>query len=234
VTAEARIPLSRERILRAALALADTDGADALTMRRLGDELGYEAMSLYRHVANKDDLLDGMLDLVLAEWEPPDAQADWQDAIRSSARSVHEALRRHPWAAQLLVSGHIRPARLAYMDSLLGTLRENGFDADRAYHVYHLLDGFIFGFTLWEIAYSSAPLDEESAERLMQSIPWEEYPHLAEHSRQHMTEGPHREVSSFDVGLDLILGGLASRARERSVRHSTDGTQGSVQPLVEE
>ncbi len=212
--AEARIPLNRERILQAALALADADGAEALTMRRLGDELGYEAMSLYRHVANKDDLLAGMLDLVLAEWAPPDAQADWKEAIRVSARSVHEALRRHRWAAQLLMTGgHIPPARLAYMDRLLGTLRENGFDADSAYHLYHLLDGYIFGFTLWEIAYTGTPLDAETVTRLMESVPWEQYPHLAEHRDQHLTEGPHREVSSFDVGLDLILDGLAvSRA----------------------
>jgi AcrR family transcriptional regulator len=213
MTTQARLPLSRDRILQAALRLADESGADAVTMRRLGEELGFEAMSLYRHVANKKDLFDGMLDLVLAEWQPPDADGDWSAAIRTSAQSVHDALRRHRWAAQLLMTGdHIRPARMRYMDQLLGRLRDAGFDPDATYSVYHLLDGYIFGFSLWEIAYTSFPLDAEAVTRLMQSIPWDEYPQLAEHRDQHMTEGPHREVSAFDVGLDLILDGLRSSA----------------------
>jgi AcrR family transcriptional regulator len=211
MTTRARVPLSRDRILQAALRLADESGADAVTMRRLGEELGFEAMSLYRHVANKKGLFDGMLDLVLAEWQPPDADGDWSAAIRTSARSVHDALRRHRWAAQLLMTGeHLRPARMRYMDQLLGRLRDAGFDPDATYSVYHLLDGYIFGFSLWEIAYTSFPLDAEAVTRLMQSIPWDEYPRLAEHRDQHMSEGAHREVSAFDVGLDLILDGLRS------------------------
>src|SRR6185436_4284211 len=123
MTQEPRIPLSRDRILRAGLELADGSGVEALTMRRLGDELGFEAMSLYRHVANKDDLLDGMLDLVLEEWQLPGGEGEWIETIRTTARSVHDALRRHRWAAGLLMTGsHIRPTRLRYMDSLLGTL----------------------------------------------------------------------------------------------------------------
>ncbi len=211
---EARIPLSRARILDAALALADESGVEALTMRRLGEELGFEAMSLYRHVANKDDLLDGMLDLVLAEWELPDDPGDWTEAIRRSASSVHDALRRHRWSAQLLMTGsHIRPMRLRYMDSLLGRLGDAGFDPETTYHVYHLLDGYIFGFTLWEIAYSTIPVDAEVVSRLMRTIPWEEYPHLTAHRDQHTEDGPHREVSAFEVGLDLILDGLRERPR---------------------
>lgn len=209
---EARIPLSRDRVLRAALELADESGAEALTMRRLGEELGFEAMSLYRHVANKKDLLDGMLDLVLAEWQLPEGEGDWIGAIRTSARSVHDALRRHRWAAQLLMTGdHVRPARLRYMDALLARLRDAGFDADTTYHVYHLLDGYIFGFSLWEIAYTTIPLDAEVVSKLMQTIPWDEYPHLAEHRDQHLSEGPHRDVSAFEVGLDVILHGLRQR-----------------------
>ena len=209
MSASPRIPLSRDRILQAGLELADTAGVESLTMRRLGDELGYEAMSLYRHVANKGDLLDGMLDLVLTEWQPPDGRSAWPEAIRTSALSVHDALRRHRWAAQLLMSGsHIRPARLEYMDRLLACLREAGFDADTTYHVYHLLDGYIFGFTLWEIAYTSIPLDDEAVTRLMQSIPWNLYPDLSGHKDQHLAEGPHREANAFEVGLDLILEGL--------------------------
>ena len=209
---EARTPLTRDRILHAALDLADGSGIETVTMRRLGEELGFEAMSLYRHVANKNDLLDGMLDLVLAEWQLPDGQGDWREAIRTSALSVHDALRRHRWAAQLLMTGtHLRPARLRYMERLLGRLRDAGFDAETTYHVYHLLDGYIFGFSLWEIAYTAIPLDAEVVSRLMQTIPWDEYAHLAAHRDQHMSDGPHREVSAFEVGLDLILGGLEKR-----------------------
>jgi AcrR family transcriptional regulator len=178
-------------------------------MRRLGKELGFEAMSLYRHVANKKDLHDGMLDLVLSEWELPAAGGEWTDAIRTSARSVHDALRRHPWAARLLMTGrHVRPARLRYMDGLLGRLREAGFDADATYHVYHLLDGYIFGFALWEIAYTTIPSDPEVVSKVTRTIPWDEYPRLAEHRDQHLAEGPHQDVSAFEVGLDLILEGL--------------------------
>jgi len=172
--------------------------------------LGFEAMSLYRHVANKDDLLDGMLDLVLAEWELPDSSGDWADAIRTSARSVHDALRRHPWAAPLLMSGsHVRPARLGYMEFLLRKLHDAGFDADARYHVYHLLDGYISGFSLWEIAHTATAVDLKALmSKVMRSIPWDEYPHLTEHRDQHMEDGPHREVNAFEVGLDLILDGL--------------------------
>ena len=208
----AREPLTRDRILRASVELADAEGVEALTMRRLGDELGFEAMSLYRHVANKQDLLDGMLDLVLEEWELPAPEVVWDEAIRTSSHSVHAGLRRHRWAAQLLMSGpRVRPARLRYMEHLLSRLHDAGFDADTTYHVYHLLDGFIFGFTLWEIAYTAIPIDADAAQQLMQSIPWDAYPRLAEHRDQHMTDGPHSEVSAFDVGLDLILDGLRTR-----------------------
>src|SRR3954467_10658467 len=155
---QARTPLNRDRILRAGLELADASGVEALTMRRLGDELGFEAMSLYRHVTNKHDLLDGMLDLVLAEWQLPGAAGAWPEGIRASARSVHDALRRHPWSAQLLMTGsHLRAARLQPLDRLLGALRPSGLHADSASHVYHLLDGYTFGFTLWEGAYAAQP-----------------------------------------------------------------------------
>jgi AcrR family transcriptional regulator len=209
MTVEPRARLSRDRVLRAAVDLADHSGVEAVTMRRLGEELGFEAMSLYRHVANKDDLLDGMLDLVLAEWKLPDGEEEWTEAIRMTARSVHDGLRRHPWAARLLTTGAgIRPARLRYMEYLLGVLRGAGFDADNTYHLYHLVDGHIFGFSLWEIAYTTAASDTEAAATLMRAVPWDEYPQLAEHRDQHMSDGGHQEVSAFEVGLDMILDGL--------------------------
>src|SRR5947208_11386652 len=130
-TSRPRLPLSRDRILRAALELADAGGIDSISMRKLGQALGFEAMSLYNYVANKDDVLDGMLDLVLAESEPPSPSGSWRDTIREFAISIHESLRRHRWAAGLLMSpSRIRPARLRHMDSLLGRLREAGFSAE--------------------------------------------------------------------------------------------------------
>lgn len=207
---QTRVPLDRERILRAALAITDEAGIEALTMRRLGAELGFEGMSLYHHVASKDDLLDGMLDLVLDETQPPAASEPWDAAIRASALSVHEALRRHPWACRLLMSAaRIRPARLRYMDSLLERLHDAGFDADLTYNAYHVLDAHIFGFSLWLAAYT---YDTEQAAALAASlddfIPPGEYPHLNEHARQHMSEGPHHDVDAFALGLDLLLDGL--------------------------
>jgi len=204
---ETRLPLNRDRILRAALELADEKGIDAVTMRKLGQLLGFEAMSLYNHVANKVDLLDGILDLVLAETEPPAPEGDWDEAVRASAISIHAALRRHPWSSSLLMTGSIRPARLRYMDSLLGRLRKAGFSAETTYAVYHLLDGHIFGFALWEASYN---LTAEDAEKLAASVMpmLADYPYLREHGDQHMTEGPHQEVSAFELGLDLILDGL--------------------------
>lgn len=206
-----RTPLTRDRILASALALADEHGVDAVTMRRLGDELGYEAMSLYRHVANKDDLLDGMLDLVLAEFEPPAADEPWDAAIRRSAISVHESLQRHPWAIGLLMTPqHVRPPRVAYMDALLGRLRDAGFSAETTYTAYHVLDAHIFGFSLWHTTYERASsMPREVVEKLMREIPFDDYPHLREHRDQHVAEGSHREVDAFAFGLDMILAGLA-------------------------
>jgi AcrR family transcriptional regulator len=204
---EPRAPLSRERILRAALELADESGIESVTMRKLGQVLGYEAMSLYNHVANKDDLLDGILDLVLAETEPPADNSEWDAAIRASAISVHEALQRHPWSSNLVMAGRIRPARMDYMDALLGCLRQAGFAAETTYTVYHVLDAHIFGFALWERGHTFTPVDaEELAASVLPLL--EHLPHLREHAEQHVTEGPHRHVSAFDFGLDLILEGL--------------------------
>jgi AcrR family transcriptional regulator len=214
---EARLPLSRDRILRAALELADESGIESLTMRKLGQALGFEAMSLYNYVASKDDLLDGILDLVLAESEPPSTAGDWDAAIRSSAISVHEALVRHTWAATLVMSpGHIRPARLRYMDLLLGRLREAGFSAEETYHAYHVLDAHIFGFSLWQASHTfdAAAVSDMTAE-FERMIPADEYPYLHEHGRQHLDADLQYDVSAFDLGLDLILEGLKNMLAAR-------------------
>ncbi len=210
VNNQPRIPLSRERILRAALDLADKGGIESVTMRKLGQTLGFEAMSLYNHVSNKDDLLDGILDLVLDETKQPAAGEAWDVAIRKSAVSVYEALRRHSWACALLMSpDHVRPARLGAMDSLLGALRDAGFSAETTYHAYHVLDGYILGFSFWHSSHTYTPAEmSDLVERFSRMISPDVYPHLYEHAQQHLTDGPHREVSAFEFGLDLILDGL--------------------------
>jgi AcrR family transcriptional regulator len=215
IQTEPRLPLSRDRILQAALVLADEGGIESLTMRKLGQTLGFEAMSLYNYVANKDDLLDGILDLVLAETEPPSPDGDWRTAVRSSAISVHDALTRHPWACPLLMSpGHVRPARLRYMDLLLGRLRDTGFSADTTYHAYHVLDAHIYGFSLWQAnhSYNATQVADMVAE-FARMIPVDLYPYLHEHGEQHLTAGSHRDVSAFEFGLDFILDGLESIRR---------------------
>src|SRR5215467_3732189 len=205
-----RRPLSRERILAAALELVDEQGIDALSMRKLGQALGgYEAMSLYNHVANKNDLLDGILDLVLAEMDPPDPKGGLP-AIRTSALSAHEALKRHPWAASMLMSpSGIRPARIAYMEALLAALRGTGLSADTTYHAYHVLEAHIIGFSLWASTHGKLPEHIEDARAWFEEmIPVERLPYLHEHGLQHLEDGPHQDVSAFEFALDLLLVGL--------------------------
>ena len=203
---EPRLPLSRERVLRAAIALADAGGIEALTMRKLAQELGVEAMSLYHHVAKKEDILDGIVDLVLQEIESPARGTDWKSALRRSAISAHDVLVRHPWACHLMTSTGVSPARLGYMESVLATLREGGFSADLTHHAYHALDSHITGFTLWQVGFpDNLP---ELAATFLRELRLEEYPYLAEHAEQHLMESSHEGEGEFAFGLDLILDGL--------------------------
>jgi AcrR family transcriptional regulator len=208
--ATTRAPLNRDRILQCALELVDEQGLGALTMRRLGQLLGFEAMSLYNYVANKDDVIDGMLELVLAESELQRTAEDWASAVRKTAISVHAALGRHRWAArELLAYGRIRPARLAYMESLLAQLREGGLPAETTFVAYHVLDAHIFGFSLWEGSHSFTEEQAEAMSGLFERlITPEQFPYLREHGQQHFDEGPHHEANSFEFGLDLIIEGL--------------------------
>jgi AcrR family transcriptional regulator len=204
-----RKPLSRERILDTALVLVDEEGIEALSMRKLGQTLGYEAMSLYNHVANKDDLLAGILDLVLAEMEPPEPAGGFP-AIRTSALSAHAALRRHPWAASMLMSPRaIRPARINYMEALLASLRGAGLSAETTYHAYHVIDAHIIGFSLWASTHGKMPDHIEDARAWFEEmIPVATFPYLHEHGLQHLDDGPLHDVSAFEFALDLLLGGL--------------------------
>ena len=195
------------------MALADEGGVDSLTMRTLARKLGVEAMSLYHHVARKDDILDGIVETVLGEIEAPSPSADWKSAIRGSAISAHEVLSRHPWACSLILTGKVRPARLRYMDALLASLRAGGFPPQLTYHAYHALDSHIMGFTLWA---ANFPGDEDLADLaadFLRNFPADEYPDLAEHIEQHSMEGGPDDVREFEFVLDLILDGL-ERARD--------------------
>ena len=146
-----RIPLSRERVLRAAVAFADEHGIASLSMRKLGEVLGVEAMSLYNHVANKDQLLDGMVDLVFAEIDLPEGGADWKTAMRERAESARQALRRHPWAIALMSTRTSPgPATLRHHDAVIGSLRAAGFSIQLAAHAFSALDSYIYGFALQE------------------------------------------------------------------------------------
>jgi len=215
-TENPREPLTRERVFRAAIDLADASGIDALSMRRLAQELGVEAMSLYHHVRNKDDLLDGMVEVVTNEFELPMPGGDWKAEIRRTAVSAYEALLRHPWAAALSLSVKtVSPARLRYMDAILGTFREAGFSAGMTDHAYHALESHVMGFTLWEVGMNLGTAEDlrRIAGQFLSTFPAEGYPHMAEHIEQHMKPRAAGDPNEFEFGLGLILDGL-----DRSLR----------------
>ena len=214
---EARERLSRERVLRAAIDLADRDGIDALSMRKLADELGVEAMSLYYYVQNKDDILAGMLEVVMEELDMPaygPAGVHWKEALRRGAVSFHTALRQHPWARGLMLTPRLlRPWRMRLMEFLLAGLREGGFSTTLTYHGYHALDSHLIGSTAWEAGYASFARGQNAADlakSFLEKLPVAEMPNVAEHIRQHM-EGFGRGTSQFQFGLDLILDSLERR-----------------------
>jgi AcrR family transcriptional regulator len=198
-------------VLQAAVALADEGGIKALSMRKLAQELGVEAMSLYNHVANKDDILDGIVDVVASEIELPPDGAEWKTALRQTAISAHEVLLRHPWATSLWMRRGVSLPRLRYGDGLLRTLREGGFSKELTYHAFHILESHVVGFTLHRqnFPYDSEQLVEMAA-RFVREFPADEYPDLAEHVMQH-TQPSYQRQGTFDFGLDLILDGLERR-----------------------
>jgi AcrR family transcriptional regulator len=207
--AKNRRPLSRERVLQAALTLVDAQGLDALSMRRLAQELGVEAMSLYNHVENKDDIVAGILDLVGAEVPPPADDVDWKTALRARAIAAHEAFVRRPWAARIWMSSSRPNAdRLADANTVLRHLREGGLSPALTYRAFHALEGYTLGYTLQRLDF---PYDERQvkllADRFLRDFPVDTYPDLAEHIRQHL-EPRDAEPGSFEFGLDLILDGL--------------------------
>ena len=177
-SAKSRAPLSRERVLRAALVLADMGGIESLTMRKIGQELHVEAMSLYNHVANKDDILDGIVDLVFSEIALPSERADWKTAMRQRAISARDVLLRHPWATSLMQSRtKPGPATLRHHNAVIGSLRKAGFTIDMAAHAFSVLDGYIYGFALQQM-----------------NLPYHTSEENAEFAREHPPAAPRERV----------------------------------------
>ena len=225
-----RQPLSRERVLERPIALADKDGIDALSMRKLGQALGVEAMSLYNHVASKRELVTAMVDRVIEQFELPDDEPVWDKAIRRCAISAHDVLIEHQWACSLaLLPSDLQTVsgpRIGYMEWLLRRLREGGLSAELTYSAYHTIDSHIFGFTLWQIGHAQAAR--------MMTVPdgrdfgdWADrflaemrprFPYLAEHGEQHLSPDAPNGRYEFEFGLDLILAGLKSLRRSKRQR----------------
>jgi AcrR family transcriptional regulator len=211
----ARTPLTRDRVLQTAMAFADAHGRDALTMRKLGDALGVEAMSLYNHVANKDQLLDGMIDLVFAEIGLPPIDVPWKAAIRDRAIAVRRTLGRHRWAIGLMESRTSPgPATLRHHDAVLGCFRRGGFSIVLTAHAASAVDSYVYGFALQEatLPFETGEGTAELAEAIMAGMPPDEYPHLTELAMEHVLKPGYDYGEEFEFGLDLVLDGLERAA----------------------
>jgi AcrR family transcriptional regulator len=209
-----RAPLTRERVLAAAIALADAQGLAGLTMRSLARELGVQPMSLYHHVANKEEIIDGVVDVVFAQIRFPADDLDWKRAMRLRADSARAVFRSHPWAIGL-VETRTSPglATLQHHDAVIGNLRRAGFSVPMAAHAFALLDSYTFGFALQE---ASLPFDgdnvAEVASAMIAQFPSDLFPHLAEMAAEHVMQPGYDFGDEFGYGLELILEGLDSRA----------------------
>jgi AcrR family transcriptional regulator len=217
---ERREPLSRERVLRAAMDLADREGIAALSMRNLARELGVEAMSLYYYVERKEDLLAAIGDMVMREIELPGGRvADWKSVVRRMAVSYHDALKRHPWIHALgAAPARVGPGQLGYMEWLLRRLREAGFSPRMTHHAYHILDSHVVGSSLWEAGIAAAiPKGalQDLAKTVLERVPLAEYPYFHEHAQQHIGKVTKGDRHPFELGLDLVLDGLDRLRDER-------------------
>jgi AcrR family transcriptional regulator len=207
-TADRGTPLNRDQVLRTAVALADEGGIDALSMRKLGQALGVEAMSLYNHVKGKPDLLDGMIDIVFGEIGLPAEGTGWRQAMRERAVSARAVLGRHRWAIGLMESRQSPgPATFRHHEAVLACLRAAGFSVELTAHAYSLLDSYIYGFALQE---ASLPFTsgDVTAEEIARHMPAGEYPHLAEIAAVHVLQPGYQYGDEFEIGLDLILDAL--------------------------
>ncbi|MEU3572574.1 TetR/AcrR family transcriptional regulator [Kitasatospora sp. NPDC036755] len=207
----ARTPLSRERVIRAAVELADEKGSAALTMRAIAQPLGVEAMSLYHHVAGREDILDGMVDAVFGEIELPPLGTDWKSSMHRRAVSARAALLRHPWAIGLMDS-RVRPgpATLRHHDAVLGALRTGGFSVPMTAHAVSLIDSYLYGFVLQEVAlpFKGGAESAEVAGAILDGMPADAYPHLAELATEHVLKPGYDYADEFAFGLALVLDAL--------------------------
>jgi len=215
---ETRAPLSRERVLETAVALADRHGLESLSMRKLADELSVAAMSLYYYVPNKVELIDGMIDIVFGEIEPPSLDVDWKTAMRRRAISTREALGRHRWAVGQMEGRTTHgPANLRLHNDVLGCLRAAGFSLEMTVHAYSVQDAYIYGFALQETDMSPETPDDFAAVAQQQMVDYQavlgDYPHLVEVVGGHVAKAGYDYAAEFLFGLDLILDGL-DRLRE--------------------
>jgi AcrR family transcriptional regulator len=206
-----REPLTRERVLQAAIKLADQGGIESLSMRKLGQELGVEAMALYYHFANKDKVLDGIVDIVFSEIDLPDSGGDWKTAMRQRAISLRDALARHRWAIGMMESrANPGPASLRHHDAMIGSLRAGGFDMAMAAHGYALLDSYVYGFALTKMNLPFDATDEvaEMAQGMLEPFPMDEYPNLVAFITEHAMKPGYDFGDEFEYGLDVTLDGL--------------------------
>ena len=206
-----RPPLSRQRVIEAAVAVADERGVTAVSMRKVAERLGVEAMSLYHHVANKDAILDGIVDAVFDEIELPEPDLDWQTAMRLRATSARDALSRHSWALGLIESRrNAGPATLRHHDAVIGSLRGAGFSIVDAVHAVSVIDSYVYGFTLQEqqLPFETPEELENAASELVRRMPVDAYPHLREVAAEHALPSGDPYADEFAFGLELILGGL--------------------------
>jgi AcrR family transcriptional regulator len=218
-----RTPLSRERVLRSAITIADSGGIGSLTIRSLAQELGVKPMSVYHHVANKDEILDGIVDLVFSEIELPTVGGDWRSEIHRRATSARSVLRHHPWAIGLLESRTTPgPETLRHHDANIGTLRAGGFSVEMAAHAYALLDSFVYGFALQEatLPFEGPETVAEVTGPIMQRFAPDEYPHLFEMATQYVLRPGYDFGDEFEFGLNMILDALA-----RSIPGSGSGSE---------
>lgn len=206
-----RPPWTRGQLLRAAIDLADKGGIEFVSMRKLSQELGGAPMSLYNHVSNKEDLLDGMIDAVFAEIELPNGEQGWKTAMRRRAVSVRAALTRHPWAIALMQSRRTPgPATLRHHDAVLGCLRDAGFSLPLAAHAFAALDSYIYGFAMQErsLAFGTPEETSELARAFLLQFPTKEYPRLAELTLEHVLQPGYDYGDEYEFGLDLLLDGI--------------------------
>ena len=204
-------PLTLRAVLQAAVDLADHEGVSGLSMRKLAERLGVEAMSLYHHVANKGAILDGMVNTAFGEIDLPTAETDWRDAMRSRAVSARAVLLRHPWAIGLMDSRrNPGPATLRHHDAVIGSLRRGGFSIEGAATAFSLIDSYLYGFVLQELnlPFEGAHDLEDIAGPLLDRMPAEEFPHLTELIVNHAMKAGYSYADEFELGLDIILDGI--------------------------